>query len=195
MLAATSASADVPLLVLGVVANERRVRWRERLRQLYAPFAGKVLVKYVLEDSKSNPRRKYTPAADEVMVPVVRGGDRHCAHKMVGWWSMAQRWPGAFYAKTDDDAALDLPRLLPIIEGLPRRGLYSGILRYSSMNESSLEGVCWSAGAYGALNKRVRDPACVGSVGPIVFAEGPFVLMSSDVQQWVAPRLRKRAHA
>ena len=180
-------------LVLGVLSNERRPHWRERLRQYYAPFADRVRVRFVLDERwllKHGP-----PAEDEVGVPVGRVGDQHCAHKMIGWWSIAQRWPAAFYAKTDDDALLDLGRMLPLLASLPSSRLYAGILRYSSINESTLEGVCWASGAFGALRRRRQ---CPQTRGPIVFAEGPFVVMSSDVQSWVAPRLavdeRQRCH-
>ena len=183
-----SVPATRPLLVLGVLCNERRPRWRERLRSLYAPFADRVLVRYVLS---SQFQRRHGLAADEVGVPVGHGSDQHCAHKMVGWWSIAQRWPADYYAKTDDDAMLDLPRLLHVLGALPASGLYGGILRYSSINERTLEGVCWASGAFGALRQRASPREnCAHTRGPIVFAEGPFVLMSSDVQAWVAPRLR-----
>jgi hypothetical protein len=205
-----------PLLVLGVLCNERRPRWRQRLRQWYAPFAKRVLVRYILDDKWL--RKHGGAAADEVGVPVGVLRDQHCAHKMVGWWSVAQAslrliaqranarraqtllsplsfqaWNATFYAKTDDDAMLDLGRVLPLLESLPTSQLYSGILRYSSINETSLEGVCWAAGAYGALRRR-RDrresPTCDRTRGPVVFAEGPLVVMSRDVQAWLAPRLR-----
>ena len=184
-----------PLLVLGVLSNERRQQWRERLRKLYAPFADRVIVRYVFDQTWLT-RHPKLATEDSVGVAVGRGRDLHCAHKMVGWWSTAHKWPGTFYAKTDDDAVLDLGRLLPILESLPRRRLYSGILRYSSINESSLEGICWSAGGHGALRKRSRY--CKSARGPIVFAEGPLIVMSSDVQAMVAPRLklddRQRCH-
>ena len=52
--------------------------------------------------------------------------DQHCAHKMVGWWSGVGHEPATFYAKTDDDALLDLARILPLLESLPRTSLYAG---------------------------------------------------------------------
>lgn len=186
-----------PLLVLGILCNERRRNWASRLRKLYAPFvdSGRVVVRYVY-DEKWLARKSWQKLPDEIGVPTGRGLNMHCAHKMVGWWRGAHRWSGTFYAKTDDDATLDLARLLPLIERLPRHRLYSGILRYSSINETSLEGVCWSAGAHGAVKKHMKH--CPTSRGPIVFAEGPFILMSQDVQRWVAPKLhidsRQRCH-
>ena len=196
--AVAAPASHQPLLVLGVVCNERRRPWALRLRKLYAPFvdSGKVVVRYVYDEQWLAHRKKWQLLPDEIGVPVGRGMNLHCAHKMVGWWSRAHEWSGSYYAKTDDDAALDMARLLPLIEQLPVRKLYGGILRYSSINETSLEGVCWSGGAYGAVKKHRRH--CPNSHGPIAFAEGPFVLMSADVQQLVAPSLhadpRQRCH-
>lgn len=189
-----------PLLVLGVLCNERRRTWALKLRKLYAPFvnSGQVVVRYVYDERWISKRKSWQQLLDdEVGVPIGQGVQLHCAHKMVGWWSNAHRWSnGTFYAKTDDDAALDLERILPLIERLPRRRLYGGILRYSSINDTSLEGVCWSAGAHGAVKKHRRH--CPTSRGPIAFAEGPFVLMSADMQRFVAPVLhpdpRQRCH-
>ena len=192
-----------PLLVLGVLADERRPRYRERLREYYAQYSDRVLVRYILDERWLSDHPKYIPAADEISVRVGREHkDQHCAHKMIGWWSTAARWPGTFYAKTDDDVMIDLARIVPLLESLPSDGLYGGILRYSSINESSLEGQCWSAGAFGALRRRISPPKeyprCGETRGPIVFAEGPFVLMSHDVQKWVSPKLsldeRQRCH-
>ena len=178
---------NTPLLVLGVLCSEGRRGWRERLRRYYSAFSDRVVVRFIL-DEKWMSSHKTKTASDEVGVPTGRGLNQHCAHKMVGWWSTAQRWPGSYYMKTDDDAMVDLARILPLLESLPRTRMYGGILRYSSINETSLEGVCWAPGAAGALNKRRNH--CKLTRGPIVFAEGPFVLMSADVQAWVAPRLR-----
>lgn len=35
---------------------------------------------------------------------------------------------------------IDLARLLPILDAMPRRGLYAGTLRYTSLNETTLSG-------------------------------------------------------
>ena len=58
---------------------------------------------------------------------------RHCAHKMVGWWRAVSRWPAVFYGKTDDDAVVDLSQLVPLLTySLPRYKTFAGVLRYSS---------------------------------------------------------------
>ena len=190
MSSVAATGARQPLLVVGVISTERQVRWRQRLRHLYQPYVdrGIVQVFYILDGSAQNG----LIMADEIGVPVSHRPDRHCAHKMIGFWKMAGRWPATYYLKTDDDVTLDLPRIVPLLESLPRHRLFSGILRYSLVNETTLEGVCWSAGANGALNKR-RRASCKGDTirGPFPFAEGPFVLMSADVQAWVGPRLKK----
>ena len=90
--ATTSSEAplQLPLLVLGVLSDERRPRWRQRLREYYAPYtqSGVLLVRYVL-DERWMARRRHPVNNDEIGVPVGRGRDRHCAHKMVGWWTVS----------------------------------------------------------------------------------------------------------
>lgn len=80
-----------PLLVLGVLATEQRHGWREKLRQLYAPWADRVVVRYVVDarwanKSRAKPQRRkmQRPSEDQMSVTVGSGQDRHCAHKMVG---------------------------------------------------------------------------------------------------------------
>ena len=181
-----------PILVLGVVCNDRRVRWRERLRAYYKHFEGSVLVRYLVDQHSTTTSNR----SDEIGIAVGAGNHRHCVHKSFMWWSIAERFAGTFYAKTDDDAVLDLGRILLLLATLPTQRVYGGILRYSSIDESTLEGSCWSSGAYGSLNQRSQKNSC--GHGPIVYAEGPFELLSSDVQAWLAPRLhldeRQRCH-
>ena len=189
------------LLVLGIVMSEKtytsRIRW---LRAYYSdPLVNSgsaVLVRFVIEANWWARRIVEVPssASDDVLGVVTMSDlpQRHCAHKMVGWWRAAARWPAAFYGKTDDDAAIDLPRLVPLLmQSLPRTRVFAGVVRYSSINESDWQGVCWAPGAGGALKLRRRDPACAAShvYGPFPFVEGPLVLMSADVQSWLAPKL------
>ena len=199
------AGADAPtlavaspraLLVIGIVSTEKRKEWRDRLRTVYKPWVdrGVVILKFVLDS-----RRLPDNALDELGVPISKTRYRYfqtaCAHKMVAFWQQAGRWPAQYYVKTDDDAALNLHHIVPLVQSLPRKRLYSGILRYSSMNDTTLEGVCWAAGPNGALNKKRTARECKGPTvsGPYPFAEGPFILISSDVQQWVSTRLRRDA--
>ena len=189
------------LLVLGIVMSEKtytsRIRW---LRAYYSdPLVNSgsaVLVRFVIEANWWARRIVEVPssASDDVLGVVTMSDlpQRHCAHKMVGWWRAAARWPAVFYGKTDDDAAIDLPRLVPLLmQSLPRTRVFAGVVRYSSINESDWQGVCWAPGAGGALKLRRRDPACAAShvYGPFPFVEGPLVLMSADVQSWLAPKL------
>ena len=195
--AAAAASAAIPLLLLGVFVNERRVAWRTRLRLFYAPTVatGRVAVKYIFDEQHLR-AHAHRAGDDEVGVPIGPGRRLHCAHKMVGWWKAASRWPAEFYAKTDDDAVIDLPRLLPVLEAMPRRGVYGGIARYSSINDTTLEGECWGLGAVGALSRKASG--CPRAFGPFPFVEGPLVVLSADVQAWAEPRLardaRQRCH-
>ena len=109
------------------------------------------------------------------------------------------RWPASFYGKTDDDAVIDLPPLLGLLEQLPHSApVFTGIIRYSSINQSTLAGMCWGAGAMSALRKRALSCAGADGFGPFPYAEGPLILMSAPLQRWVAPRLklddRQRCH-
>ena len=168
----------------------------ERLRPLYAE-TNRVLIRFVLDAvwlKKQPPHRVHE---DMIGVPMTQRSHRHCAHKMVGWWKAAGQWPARFYGKTDDDAVVDLPRLVPLLDStLPSTGAYAGIVRYSSLNESTLEGECWAPGAGGAL--KLHQRRCPGTYGPFPFVEGPLVVLTGDVRSWVAPRLaiddRQRCH-
>lgn len=212
---AAAAAAPAPssltppaLLVLGVVTTEKwAVERITRLRAFYSTWNGTALVKFILDEQwlqRERARQKIldTAAHDDLLgVPTMSElPQRHCAHKMVGWWRAASRWPAAYYVKTDDDAAVDLAQLVPLLRSpsMPRTRAYAGVVRYSSLNESSLLGVCWAPGAGGALKLRQRRAECVGAYGPFPFAEGPLIVLSVDVQAWLAPRLaidvRQRCH-
>ena len=211
-LAATISNPPAHLLVLGIVTSEKTYTSRNRwLRAYYSdPLVNSgsaVLVRFVVDANWWARRIVEDPASasDDVLGVMTMSElpQRHCAHKMVGWWRAAARWPAAFYGKTDDDAAIDLPRLVPLLmQSLPRTRVYAGVVRYSSINESDWQGVCWAPGAGGALKLRRRDPACAAShvyghlgernegiYGPFPFVEGPLVLMSADVLSWLAPKL------
>ena len=47
-----------PLLALGVLSTEQRHAWRAKLRLLYAPYADRVVVRYVLDARWSAKRAK-----------------------------------------------------------------------------------------------------------------------------------------
>ena len=66
MEASTSRAPTQPLLVLGVLADERRPRYRERLREYYAQYSDRVLVRYILDERWLSDHPKYIPAADEI---------------------------------------------------------------------------------------------------------------------------------
>ena len=124
------------LLVLGIVMSEKtytsRIRW---LRAYYSdPLVNSgsaVLVRFVIEANWWARRIVEVPssASDDVLGVVTMSDlpQRHCAHKMVGWWRAAARWPAVFYGKTDDDAAIDLPRLVPLLmQSLPCTRVFAG---------------------------------------------------------------------
>ena len=188
-----------PVLLLGVVSTERWAHARlVRLRAFYSHWTNgtvpAVLVRFILDERWLMRLAKQSPRSvmdDMLGVKIMSLPQRHCAHKMVGWWRAVSRWPADFYGKTDDDAAVDLARLVPLLlsPAMPRIGAYAGVTRYSSVNESSLEGLCWAPGAGGALKLRERKVECRGSHGPLPFVEGPLVIISADVQAWLAPRL------
>ena len=180
------------ILVLGVICNEKQYAWRERLRHFYLKHtqSRQAVVRYVLDEAYFHQRSRIT-RSDEVTVPVTRGGNRHCAHKALGWWRLAAQWPASFYGKTDDDAVIDLPPLLSLLQQIPA-GVpsFTGIIRYSSLNETTLAGQCWGAGPGMALRLRSRKCAGAESFGPFPYAEGPLIVASARLQQWVAPRLK-----
>ena len=94
------------LLVLGIVMSEKtytsRIRW---LRAYYSdPLVNSgsaVLVRFVIEANWWARRIVEVPSStsDDVLGVVTMSDlpQRHCAHKMVGWWRAAARWPAVFY--------------------------------------------------------------------------------------------------
>jgi len=209
----------VHLFVFGVVCNERRHEWRARLRALYGPRAPEVLPIFVISDEHERnakwQQRELTAGAktsdDVLFVPAANKAamiekhhayrEAHCAHKTMGWWQMASRWPSVWYGKTDDDAVFDLPPLLDLLSRLPSGPVYGGIVHYSSVNTTNLEGGCFSSGAYGAVRKRYvgrEAKVCSQLAGPFPYVEGPLEILSSDVQRFLAPRAlvdpRQRCH-
>ena len=79
-----------------------RIRW---LRAYYSdPLVNSgsaVLVRFVIEANWWARRIVEVPssASDDVLGVVTMSDlpQRHCAHKMVGWWRAAARWPAVFY--------------------------------------------------------------------------------------------------
>ena len=127
--------------------------------------------------------------------------EAHCAHKSMGWWRAAGQWPARWYGKTDDDAVIDLPPLMHLLNGVLADisgPVFGGIVRYSSINTTNLEGACFSSG--GRLAMRYRSRYCKQPEirGPYPYVEGPLEILSPEVQQHLAPRAvadpRQRCH-
>ena len=119
----------------------------------------------------------------------------------MGWWRAAGRWPAKWYGKTDDDAVVDLPPLLSLLDDVLSRvdaPVYAGIVRYSSLNTTNLEGACFASGANGAVRYRARYCPQAEIAGPYPYVEGPLELLSPSVQQHLAPLAlsdpRQRCH-
>ena len=96
-------TADVWLLVLGVICDERQTAKRQRLRTFYTSSAtAGSLVRFVLSSSWL---AKRTQATDEIGVNVT--DPSNCAHKALQWWRTAGlRWRAKWYGKTDGAHAL-----------------------------------------------------------------------------------------
>ena len=213
---------DVPsvlprhLFVFGIVCNERQHSWRARLRKLYGAHAPNILsIFVVLDDYRTHAKWQQLElklgerlTEDVLYVPAMVKAERvekhhayreaHCSHKTMGWWKLASRWPSQWYGKTDDDAVIDLPPLLLLLARMPSGPVYGGIVHYSSVNLTNLEGTCFASGAYTAARQRLIGlnaalcpagpnaamPHCQCSQvdGPYPYVEGPLEILSSDVQ-------------
>lgn len=203
--------------VFGVVCTESRHEWRANLRQLYAAHAGHVLPIYVVSAKREHDKRWHERernvggrTADDVLfakaahtATMLTGWYReaHCSHKTMGWWQAAMRWPSVWYGKTDDDAVIDLPPLLSLLRQMPPAPVYGGIVRYSSLNASTLDGDCFSPGANGAVRVRQKGKQaakCAALEGPMPYVEGPLEILSADVAQYLSTRAwpdpRQRCH-
>ena len=210
---------DQHLFVFGVVCNERKHEWRGRLRKLYAAHAPAMLPIFVLDDRHQADARWMRReravgglVGDDMLF--VRTAwhathverhhayrEAHCAHKTMGWWQSALRWPSRWYGKTDDDAVIDLPPLRSLLARLPSGPVYGGIVHYSSVNTSNLEGGCFSPGAWGAVRARTVGRAaarCAALEGPYPYVEGPLEILSPDVAGFLGMRAerdgRQRCH-
>ena len=207
------------MLVFGVVSTEHQHVWRARLRKLYARHAGTVLAIYVVSAGFEHDRRWNVRedsvggrvVADVLFAPAAHTStaldksspyrQAHCAHKTIGWWRAARRWPSVWYGKTDDDAVIDLPPLLTLLTMLPSGPVFGGIVRYSGLNASNLNGECFSPGALGVVNKRRFGSGarrCASFEGPYPYVEGPLEILSADVAGFLADRAavdaRMRCH-
>ena len=187
MMASRRDDRGARLLAIGVVCNENNYNQRQRVRSLYSRFSSLVAVRFILDDAFL--RRQGAFVGDEVGV-VVRSppSHAHCVDKAFGWWRVALRTVRArFYAKTDDDTALSLAHLLPIVRLMPRSGAYGGAVRYTSMSLANRSAACFAWGCRTALSLKRR--ACPSLFGPFPFVSGPLQVLSADVVAWVAPRL------
>ena len=214
------AAGKMLTLAIGIVCSERQHRWRARLRRLYALHADVMQPVFVIAAEKEHDAAWQARersiglhvggdvlyAQQKVLAERVYRGvhvyrEAHCSHKTMGWWRAASRWPSKWYGKTDDDAVIDLPPLLALLATLPPGPVYGGIVRYSSLNSSTLEGGCFSPGGNGAVRQRThgrRAAACAALEGPYPYVEGPLEILSADVQAFLAPRVqpdpRQRCH-
>ena len=127
--------------------------------------------------------------------------EAHCAHKTMRWWRLAHQWPSKWYGKTDDDAVIDLPPLLSLLENVlaPIPGpVFGGIVHYSSINLTNLEGVCFAHGANAAIGRKARQCPGAGVGGPYPYVEGPLEILSPEVMRFLHDRAevdpRQRCH-
>ena len=127
--------------------------------------------------------------------------EAHCAHKTMGWWQVAGRWPARWYGKTDDDALIDMPALLFMLRAVlaPIGGaIYGGIVHYSSLNTTNLEGACFSSGGNSAARYKRRYCPTADMAGPYPYVEGPLEILAPETQRFLAQRAardpRMRCH-
>ena len=127
--------------------------------------------------------------------------EAHCAHKTMGWWRHARRWPAKWYGKTDDDAAIDMPPLLRLLTTVlaPIGGpIYGGTVHYSSLNTTNLEGRCFASGGFNAVRYKQRYCAQREMAGPYAYVEGPLEILSPPAMRFLATQVavdpRMRCH-
>ena len=127
--------------------------------------------------------------------------EAHCAHKTMGWWKLAKRWPSRWYGKTDDDAVIDLPPLLRFLReemaAIPGP-VFGGIVHYSSLNTTNLEGACFASGGLNAIKSRRRRCSGPEFAGPCPYVEGPLEILSPEVMRFLSEHAavdpRQRCH-
>ena len=222
-------------MVLGVLSTEHLKDRRQRLRVLYrgAHELG-VDVRYVLsaewlaECGSQSASEWCTEShahgaleADEVAVPTAQprwtrnrgpweqlcSRERIMAFKTVGWFVHAQRWQAKWYGVTDDDALIDLPPLLLLLDAAPLGPSWAGVANYYYLNATSLEAArqnktrkpawlprlqCHAVGIAGALNLGRRH-GCEG-YGPYPFMLGSLNLMSRELHAWAINPLQALLH-
>lgn len=175
------------LLALGIVSRETEFDRRQRLRTLYQGSSVDVLVRFVLDASWLASQNVSVLQGDEVGVS---GGN--LALKAFGWWREAARWTASFYAKTDDDAVIDIgPLRLLLLAMPPAQPVFAGVVRYTHLNASTLMGACWGLGAGAAV--KLHRAACAGSgyLGPLPFVEGPLEVLSAELWRFVTISLSR----
>eukprot|EP00316_Scyphosphaera_apsteinii_P015914 CAMPEP_0119329600 /NCGR_PEP_ID=MMETSP1333-20130426/76220_1 /TAXON_ID=418940 /ORGANISM="Scyphosphaera apsteinii, Strain RCC1455" /LENGTH=383 /DNA_ID=CAMNT_0007338759 /DNA_START=87 /DNA_END=1234 /DNA_ORIENTATION=+ len=197
-IAAPVPSAGTYSLVVGILSTEHRQAQRQRLRSFYNQFTHNVLVRFVL-DAWWMKQHSMVLVGDELGVPALPQGTGFCLRKLImarktlSWWQRATEWNASYYAKTDDDAIIDLEQLLVLLNAAPHGPLYGGVVRFSCINTTSLTcPSCFFAfGAVGALKLMIRNrassPAC--DFGPFPFALGPLQILSQPVCAWAASRV------
>eukprot|EP00966_Prymnesium_polylepis_P008940 206297-Prymnesium_polylepis.1 len=134
-------------------------------------------------------------AGDEVGVHTAAGlpaAVRAC-HKSHGWWGVAwKRYRATFFGKTDDDAVVDLPRLQIVLRSLPNASTYAGTLHYGSLSKRRAGELapreCFGGTLAAALGSYTHHQVCSHTFGPIPFAVGPLIIVSTDVSAFIARR-------
>ena len=192
-------------LVVGILSRERKgVARRQRLRALYGQAPG-VLTRFVVS-------KRFAEASDEPdLLGVVAGigGYESHAYKSFDFWRLATTlWDSRYYLKTDDDAVINMPLMLRLLDALdaaaavPGGGgggggggssgdaaplVVAGDINWGTIDLSKLEGHCWSTRPAESLVWKGRQ--CQGEHGPAPFPTGALVLLSAGVARRLSSTL------
>jgi hypothetical protein len=163
------------LLALGVVCTEHHSDRRSWLRRLYGSSGLAVLVRFVVDAAWLSRQPPASLSGDELGVPMRLAGSGHCVDKSFGWWRSARAFSARYYAKTDDDAVIDLPEMLALLMTLPPARLMAGPTWYTTLNLTTLKPSspkCTSMFLARALE--LKREHCPSDFGPYPFVAGPF---------------------
>lgn len=197
------------LLSVGIITApshfDRRLWIRQKLRVSDARCRG-VRVFFVLGSrhrmnrrQRLAVRREERAHGDIVFVPARDWVPHAVAEKSLAWWQWAaEHAPARWYAKTDDDSLMHLPRLesdLAAMAAMGRTHHYYGVMTWRAWTPFAHEpdAACGErgddgpslGGPSGRLTRliRARQPggACAGAVGPFPFADGSLQALSADL--------------
>ena len=187
-------------LVVGVLSREREgTARRQRLRALYGRTAG-VLTRFVVSKS-------FAEASDEPdLLGVLDGIGKYKSHayKSFDFWRLATTlWDSRYYLKTDDDAVINMPLMLRLLDALdaaaaPGGGgggssgdeaplVVAGDINWGTIDLGKLEGHCWSTRPAESLVWKRRQ--CQSEHGPAPFPTGALVLLSAGVARRLSSTL------